>query len=396
MAKTTPPPREPSRLRLTKRAIDAATYHGADRSPCFLWDTDCPGLGLRIQPSGRKSFVLDYRIAGRRRRLTLGAYGLLTLDGARELAREQAASIARGRDPADQAAKGISFRAFSEEYWVHHGSKKRSGSEDRRRLDKVLLPRWGDLPLAALGKGEVLALHRSLGEHPYEANRILALVSVLWGKAQEWERIDAGLSNPARGVRPYPEAPRRRFLTAEEWTRLRGALDALEDPYVQAAVWLYLLTGLRRGELLPRRWDEVDLKRGFLTVPRTKGGGPALVPLTPLAVELLRALPRRPGNRHVFPGRNQGEPLKSFRKTWRSLLRSADLEDLRLHDLRRTVGSWLAQDGASLQLIGKVLRHRDTGTTAQHYAHLTTAVVRRALEEQERRLRGPEEESEKE
>lgn len=142
---------------------------------------------------------------------------------------------------------------------------------------------------------------------------------------------------------------------------------------------------MRRSELLSLRWTDVDLDRQEVNLRETKAGRSHVVPLAAPAVDLLSGLPREVGNPHVFPSLNSGGHLYDLKKPWRRIRDRAGLEDVRLHDLRRTVGSFLALDGASLQLIGKILNHTEAKTTVI-YARLTEDATRQALERHGERI----------
>ena len=149
---------------------------------------------------------------------------------------------------------------------------------------------------------------------------------------------------------------------------------------VRAALWLYLLTGVRKTELLKARWEDIDLVRCELRLPETKAGRIHYVPLSPPAVALLERMPREEGNPYLLPSTKvPGHHLVNIEKPWRRVRKAAGVEDVRLHDLRRTVGSWLAQAGNSLPLIGRVLGHTNASTT-QIYARLGDDPARKALE----------------
>ena len=154
---------------------------------------------------------------------------------------------------------------------------------------------------------------------------------------------------------------------------------------MRAAFWLYLLTGLRRSELLNAKWQDVDWNRQELSVPVTKSGRPHYVPLCSDAVRRLKEIPRVLGNPYIIPGAKNGGRAYDLKKPWARILERAKIEDLKLHDLRRTVGSWLAQSGHSLHLIGRVLNHTSPSTTAV-YARFAQTNVRDALEKHGRLL----------
>jgi len=170
-----------------------------------------------------------------------------------------------------------------------------------------------------------------------------------------------------------------------EMPRLAEAIDKEAHPLVRAALWLYLLTGARKNELLKAKWEYVDFDLAELRLPDTKAGRVHYIPLSEAALAILGNLPRTAGNPYIFPGRKDGKPLVNIAKSWRRIRKAAGIEDVRLHDLRRTVGSWLATAGASLPLIGKTLGHSQPSTTAI-YARLSEDPVRKALEEHGARL----------
>ena len=230
------------------------------------------------------------------------------------------------------------------------------------------------------------ALHTKIGQHaPYEANRIVALLSKMFELARRWGFVPENAANPARGIDKFKEQKRDRWVTPEELPRLAAAIMQEPSLYVRAAVWLYLLTGVRKTELLKACWEDVDFARSELRLSETKAGRIHYVPLSPPAVALLRALPREEGNPYLLPGAKSGHHLVNIEKPWRRVRKIAAVEDVRLHDLRRTVGSWLAQAGSSLPLIGRVLNHTDPKTTAI-YARLGDDPARQALTEHGQRI----------
>lgn len=433
-------------MKLTKRAIDAATYNGKDNARCVLWDDEVPGFGLRIFPSGKRSFVLSYRVNNRKRMLTLGGYGALTLTEARKLARRELAKVETGeRDPLEErqkAARGETVADLCAAYMERHGDAKKSGTEDQRRIDRYILPAWRNLKAAAIKRADVAALHSKVGKRgPYEANRVLALLSKMFELARRWGYVPEDHVNAARDIDRFKEQKRDRWITHEELPHLTEAINAEPNETARNALWLYLLTGARKSELLKARWDDVDEARAELRMPDTKAGRTHYVPLGGPALALLRDMPRHPGNPFVLPGAKPGAHLVNVSKPWNRVRTAATLarwrevpeaaaligrlteeraaakskhaakdwtpspaeirkaaaaegltlppaiDDVRLHDLRRTVGSWLAQAGNSLHLIGRVLNHSNASTT-QVYARFGEDSVRTALEQHGTRLMG--------
>ena len=379
-------------MKLTKRAIDSFIYQGNATHRDVRWDAALPGFGVRIYPNGRKAFVLSYRALGRKRLMTLGTYGILTLDQARDQARLQLASVIDGSDPLDkrkQAAQGKTIKDLGVAYLERHAkTHKKSWKEDERRINRYVLPIWGSLKVIAVKRADVAALHGKLGQAtPYEANRVLELLAKMFSLARRWGYLDENAANPAKDIDRFKERKRDRWVTHKELPQLVQAIDLERNMYAKAALWLYLLTGVRRAELLKVRWEDIDLDRRELRLPETKAGRVHYVPLSEAALSVLRRLPRIEGNPYLLPGHVHGRPLVNIDKPWRRVRKAAGIEDVRLHDLRRTVGSWLAQAGNSLHLIGKVLNHSNPSTTAI-YARFGQDQVRQALEDHGRRILG--------
>ena len=371
--------------KLTKVFIDRATYEGTDNQRFILWDSAISGFGLRVYPSGKKSFVLFYRIAGRQRFLTLGRYGEeLTLDQARKKAKKFLGETVDGRDPLEErqkAAQGETVEALCAAYVDRHSYRKRSGKDDRRRITQHILPAWKSRKADSIKRADAATLHTKIGRlAPYEANRTLALVSKMFELGRRWGFVPENAANPARGIDKFREQKRDRWVSKEELTRLAVAISEDRNLYARAALWLYLLTGVRKTELLRVRWEDIDFSRAELRLPDTKPGRAHHVPLSSPALTLLEKLPRQEGNPYILPGMKAGYHLVNIEKPWRRVRKAAGIEDVRLHDLRRTVGSWLAQAGHSLPLIGRILNHTDPKTTAV-YTHLGDDLARRALED---------------
>ncbi len=371
-------------MKLTKTALDKFIYEREAPAKDIRWDSTLSGFGVRIYPTGRKTFVVFYRADGRQRLMTLGQYGVLTLDQARDLAKRKLSEVIEGGDPLatkQQAAAGETVKALCETYMERHARPhKKSWKEDEQRIDRRIIPAWGNLKASSLRRNDVAMLHSKVGEdHPYEANQILALLSRMFDLARRWGFVPEDFPNPARDIDKFKEQKRDRWVTPEELPKLAEAIDNEQNPVASAALWMYLLTGARKSELLSARWEDVDLERRELCFRDTKAGRTHYLPLNEPALAVLRSLGRLEGNPYIFPGHKQGAHLVNISKPWNRVRKAAGVEDVRLHDLRRTVGSWLAQAGNSLHLIGRVLNHSNQSTTAV-YARFGEDHVRQALE----------------
>jgi integrase len=422
-------------MKLTKRLIDSFVYQGNNGKRDVRWDATLPGFGLRIYPNNKKAFVLSYRVNGRKRLMTLGNYGVLALDQARDIARQHYVDVIKGNDPLEdrkKAAKGETVKDLCVAYLEQHAKvHKKSWKEDERRIERHLLPIWGNLKVSNIKRADVSALHGKIGKHhPYEANRVLELISKMFSLARRWGFVDENAANPASDIDRFKEKKRDRWVKPDELPHLIKAIDQEKNLYAQAALWLYLLTGVRRSELLHARWEDIDWERRELQLPETKAGRVHYVPLSEAALSLLRRLPKVDGNPYLLPGHKQGKHLVNIDKPWQRVRDRATVKfwaahsdkqvsgfvagliaklgqeptraeveaaadfdlppgigDVRLHDLRRTVGSWLAQAGNSLHLIGKVLNHSSPNTTAI-YARFAQDQVRQALEDHGKRILG--------
>ncbi len=371
-------------MHITKRLIDSFVYEGKGGSRDVRWDDRMPGFGVRIYPSGMKSFVLSYRHQGRKRLMALGRYGVLTLEIARDKARQALVDSNGGSDPLDQRAKrnhGETIADLAETYMERHAKvHKKTWLADQRAINKYILPAWATKKVQNLERSDVAKLHHDVGRtYPVTANRLLEVISKMCELARIWGFVDESAINPARGITRFREHKRDRYITPQELPRLAEAIDNEPNLFARYALWMFLFTGLRKSELLQARWTDVDWDREELSIHNTKNSRPLLLPLSSAALALLRQLPREEGNPFLFPGRDPGKNLVNIDKAWRRIRVEAGVPDVRLHDLRRTVGSWLAQSGNSLHLIGRVLNHK-TASTTQVYARFGNDHVRDALE----------------
>jgi integrase len=393
-------------IKLTKRTVDALKPRG-DGRPLFAWDREQRGFGVRVLPTGRKVFVLQYRPTGARiaRRMTLGAYGPLTVDNARTLAKRHLGAIADGADPArerSRARRAPTVRELGLDYLADVDARRKltTAREYRRLWEKHVLPALGTTKVSAVTLADVARLHRRMRAKPYLGNRVLAMLGAFFTFAER-EGVCAPRENPAHGVDFYPERARERFLTPAEFAALGEALARAErdglppapvhrrrpksdatirhraaawdvprpaNSYAVAAIRLLALTGCREGEVLSLRWDAVDLERGHLRLADTKTGR-SVRPLSAAALALLDTLPRLMRSPYVFPGASPDAHLKEIKRLWFAVRHAAGLEGVRLHDLRHSFASVSAMGGDSLIIIRALLGHADVATT-ERYAHL--------------------------
>lgn len=352
------------------------------------WDDQMRGLGLRITCAGVKSFVLNYRIHGRERRMTLGRTIELPLSTARDLAGEYMRLVRKGIDPLDQMQArrdSPTVAELFERYLADHArphKKPRSVEEDDRLIRLHLKPAFGRRKVAQLTRDEIDRWHKSMKDTPGAANRARALLSKAMSLAEIWGWRPDG-SNPVRNIKPFKEGGgSERFLSPAELRALGEALRAYEaeggSPYAVAAIRLLALTGARRSEVLSLRWSWVDFEGVRLNLPDSKTGK-KVIRLNAAALAVLAALPRAADNPHVFPGRTERGHIVDLKKPWSLVRKRAGITDVRLHDLRHNFASLGAASGMGLPVIGALLGHKESRTT-QRYAHLGDDPLRVASE----------------
>ncbi len=358
----------------------------------LIWDTLVPGFGVRVNPSGKLTYILKYRLGGgrvaRQRWLTIGAHGAITADEARKLARTRSAEVVKGDDPGGErqaARRAPTVSDLCKRYLTDHAEPhKRPSSikQDRRLIEKRILPALGASKVRDVAIEDIEELHRTLKPTPYEANRTLALLSKMLSLAERW-RLRPAMSNPCRQVRRFKEKARERYLSPTELARLSETISAMEAageiPAAAAAgIRLLLFTGCRVGEIRSLRWEDVDLEAACLQLKNTKTGEKVVYIPAP-ALEVLSSIPRHAPNPHVLVSGKTAGPLRDLNAPWDRIRKRAGLEDVRLHDLRHTFASFGAGAGLSLPMIGKILGHSQAATT-QRYAHLADDPVRQAVE----------------
>ncbi len=405
-------------VRLTKTFVDSLStkMSGGIR----YHDSLLPGFGVTVHPptkrypEGKRTFWVVYGPRNRRRRMTIGAYGVLTVEKARERARTILISVSNGRDPDTEERRKREtplLRTWRDEYLVATRLRKKRPELDELYLRKAA-NRWGARPIDSIAPGEIEAAMQSIVEEcgnqlekklaeareakdevaiarleakkrpgVTSANRFLASVRACLQAA--WR---AGLitENPASKVRKFREnEPRARVLTEDEMKRLIMALGEEPSAFVKAAFRLLIETGARKSEVLRAKWEDFDLDAAtpLWRIPSPKAGNPQVVPLASRTVAMLRQLPRL--GPFVIPGRHPSKPLEDLRSPWIRLQERAELDGVTIHDLRRTFGLHAAR-AAGLHVASKLLRHSDVRITERVYAPLGIEDLAKAIEKAQR------------
>jgi integrase len=366
----------------------------------IIWDKQLTGFGLRIMASGVKAWLVQYRTAdNRQRRLTIARWGKVTAQEARDRAVQIFGRVLDGGDPlAERVARreAPTVNQLVDRYLAEHVRKKNRPSTQAAVEDLVerfVRPGLGGHKVAAVTKDDLSRLHGAMSGTPRQANFMLAVCSKLFNLAERWEWRTAGAGNPCRGIERYAESERDRFLDAEELGRLGVALRLAETeglPWktvgrrtrfpgvVIAAVELLLFTGLRRTEALNLRWTDVNLDAGTIALPETKSGRAQIVTINAPARQVLDALRKqRGGSPWVLrspTALNRPLPPQVLQTAWSRIRAVAGLQDVRVHDLRHTVGTHASQTGANAFAIRDLLRHQDLKMTGRYISRADAAV----------------------
>lgn len=394
-------------IRISKRSVDSLQPAAARY---VAWDDQISGFGVRVGVNGVRTYVFRYRLdggrGGRLRWATIGRHGTLTPDQARAIASQWAAEVRLGADPHGTKMTRRSAPTVADllqRYATEHvalANKPRTQENVRYLIDRVLLPD----PISRrrtveVSGGDISQFMRRMSSAPVLANRAFAALSKSFALAEVWGLRPTG-SNPCRGITRYREQPKERFLSHLEFERLGTALALAEQGsltlpdeagsqrrvhvsrWAIGAIKLLLMTGARRGEVLSLRWEWVDWQNGRANLPDSKTGRKPLM-LPPAALQVLQSLgPPSDCRGFVIRGGHGSDPerpLTNIKDPWGMIREAAGLSDVRLHDLRHSFASVMAAGGASLPMIGALLGHRSTATTAR-YSHLSTDPLRIAAD----------------
>jgi integrase len=390
------------KAKITKRTVDTATVGERDE---FIWDTELKGFGLKITPAGNRIYIVQYRTGGRgspTRRFTIGTHGApWTPDKARTEAKRILGGVAEGRDPqtikaADKAA--ITVNELCDLYLMEGCETKKAStiSTDKGRIQRHIKPLLGrkrvkDLTandirrfMTDIAKGKTTTtvktgkrgLARVTGGKGTATRTVGLLGGILSFAVSEGVRTD----NPVRGVKRYPDKKGERFLSPSELAKLGESLSRAEDIHILAvkAIRLLILTGCRKSEILSLEWSEVDFDSGCLRLADSKTGQKVVMLGAP-ALQLLAGFSRQQGSDFVFPAMKGNKHYVGLPKAWERIRKQAGLDDIRIHDLRHSFASVGASAGMGLQVVGKLLGHKDPKTTAR-YSHIADDPARAAAD----------------
>ena len=387
------------KMRLTKRSVESVPVGPA---PIVLWDTELPGFGLKITPTGRRVYFVYYRTSsGTQRRPTIGRHGKLTAHEARQLARKWLAQAIAGEDVSaarQHARSGPRVRDLASKYLLDYAARhKRPASvdADRRNIENHLLPILGEKLVTEMSRADIEALklavcdgatarclkgrprgRRIVRGGPVVANRVVALASKMFACAEAWGMREG---NPARGITKFREHRRDRFLSAPEIQRLLAALDEAEEKqaeslYAIAGIRLLIFTGCRRSEITNLSWRDVDLDRQLLRLADSKTGRRSIALNSPACAVLSSLAQTVSEDNLVLVSGMPGRPI-ALTRPWHRVRASAGIDaSATLHTLRHTFASWSVMSGLSLAQTGAMLGHKSAQTTLRYADHLQQAV----------------------
>ncbi len=405
-------------VKITKRTVDDAEVREADY---FIWCDELPGFGLRVYPSGKRGYLVQYRADGRTRRVKIGLHGPLTPEEARKEAKALLGKVAKGSNPAEDRATQratITVKELCDRYRKavtaglilgKGGSPKKAttGVADNSRIDRHIIPLLGSRKVVDLKRGDITRFMRDVASgktarvEKTGKLRGKSIVSGGVGAASRTVGLLGGIlsfamseniitSNPVQGVKRPADQKRTTKLTPVTYKQLGDALElmAAEGGSKQAidAIWLLALTGCRRSEIEKLRWSEVDLAGSALRLEDSKEGA-SVRPLGLAARIVIEGIDRAAGSDYVLIGRSDNRPYGGLTTAWNALMTKAGLSGVSPHTLRHSFASTAADLGYSDPTIGAMLGH-SAGTITGRYIHHLDAVLIAAADKVAEAVRG--------
>ena len=389
------------KFNFTEARIAALAIPKRGRAKYF--DTDVTTLAVMVQPTGHRAYYWYRKVNGAPTHRTIGAHPEYTVKAARDAARKLDVKLARwrendfeGANPFKQkkATVAPTFDALVEAYIAHHVKKTANrpavAEVGVRWLVKKYFAAWKTRPIDKITVADVLTVKNACGEHRYQANRCVEFVRAIFnwsgrtndGKVNFWH-----VENPAKDVSSHDERRRERFLQPEELLKFNEELKKESNDDFRDILTLLLATGARRGNVCAMRWPDISFERANWHVPWSKSGETYEVNLTPAALTVLerRWKSRKPEQEFVFPSFGKSGHVEDVKKRWIEFRKRAGIPDVRIHDIRRTTGSYMAIGGVSLQKIGAALGHKSLGST-EVYAKLHQQAIADAREAGEKKM----------
>lgn len=375
--------------KITKRVVESAELR---KKPYFIFDDIINGFCIRITPHGRRNYYFQYFKGKTPVRLFIGQHGAITTEKARDTAISMLASFKEGGEPRTSKASkklepymGDLAKRFTSEH-IMTRCKPKTRSEYSFHLERDIIPFFANKRVSEVTRADVSNLQHSISIERTQdaANRVIKILSKMFNLAEVWGLRAEG-TNPCRHVKKFKMQHRERYLNKEEAKKLGQIVDEVKqypDENLAAAycIQLLMLTGCRLGEIQTLKWEYIDYDNELIKLPDSKTGA-KIVYVGDIVINVLEEIknnPRRPtDNPYVVWGRKPDTYLNNVHKPWRRFRKLAGLDDLRIHDLRHSFASFAVNSGMSLPMIGKLLGHSQTQTTAR-YAHLRPHTMKEA------------------
>jgi integrase len=370
-----------TKINFTKQALDRLPI--PEKGMTTFQDEKEKGLSIYITAKGVKTFFVRKRIHGKDERVIIGNYPDISIDNARGKTAEIRSMIAHGKNPAEEKKKlreDLSFGEMFENYFERFSKKnKKTWKYDDTTVRKLLSPLFTRKAMS-FTKHDMQRFHDKITEEngKIQANRLLAITSSIFNKNIDWGWNG---ENPCKGIQKHREKARNRFIQGEEFGRLFIALKEETNITIRDYILISLLTAARRSNVVSMRWQDISFEHEMWRIAETKNGDSQNVELTPIVIKILkrRLQAKDKDNIWVFPSKSKTGHLVEPKSTWKKILQRAGIENLRLHDLRRTMGSYQAITGASLLVIGASLGHKTGSEATAVYSHLTQKPIRQAM-----------------
>lgn len=368
-----------NRIRFTKAALDELTVQ-ENQTRSVYYDDKVRGLSIMVS-TRIKTFYLLRKHQGKTERILIGRYPDTTIEQARTRASQINSELDSGLNRNELKRKRrveMTLDDLHKTYMDRHALARNRKPQNAINNYRLYLSAWGNRKLSDIKRTDVQAHIAKLAKEisPATANIALALLRAMFNRAIDWELYHE--KNPTANIPKYPEQSRDRFLYGDELKRFLKAVSELHSDTMRDFFMMLLATGARKSNVLAMRWADINLHEGIWRVPDTKNGEPYQVALTAPATEILERRQQASTSGWVFPADSKSGHLEEPKKVWKTVLEKAELENLRMHDLRRTFGSFMAAQGASLQMIGKALGHKSQEATLI-YARLNLDPVRQAV-----------------
>ncbi len=352
-----------------------------DGKRIYYYDNKVPGLGLMVFPTGTKTFFLYKRVDGKPDKIKLGRFPDMHPEQAYSAAYKLMNEISNGVNPNKQKKNiraEITFEELFAKYLDEHAKVRKISWKDDLGYYNRYLSILNNKKISDIQMQDVERLHNKIKDSNglYAANHTFALLSKIYNKAIDWGW--EGL-NPCRGIKKFKEKSRERFIQGDEIARFFESLNNEPNETLRDFFYICLLTGARRRNVQSMSWHDINFNRNEWLIKETKNGEPQTIPLIPQAITILKERHNNKISDWVFPSlSSKSGHIEEPKKVWKNLLERAEIKDLRIHDLRRTLGSWQAATGANSYIIGKSLGHKTQQATAI-YARLNMDPVRESV-----------------